>query len=191
MMVQKTNGELWGWGYNFLGELGLGDSTLRSTPVKIPVSANISKIFCGSGNTFLMDNVGQVWAAGNNVLGQLGFGDQAKHPSFTVVPFFNGKGINDIQNASSCTFFKDGAGNISGVGANYSGQLGLGTMSSTPYLTPVQITGISANTVAARTTTSFVLKTDGSLWGWGANSSGVLAINPGSSTSLSPVQIFK
>jgi alpha-tubulin suppressor-like RCC1 family protein len=188
VMAQKTNGELWGWGYNFLGELGLGDSTMRGTPVKIPVVANIKKMFCGANNSFLLDDARQVWAVGNNNAGQLGFGDQGKHQSFAVVPFFNGKGISEIQNPSACAMFKDGAGNIWGVGANFSGQFGLGTAVTLPYLTPIQING-SVQALSARLNTAFVLKTDGTLWGCGANPSGVLNIN--STSTYSPIQLLK
>jgi len=191
VMVQKTNGEVWGWGYNFLGELGLGDSTVRTAPVKIPVPANVSKIFCGSNNSFLLDNAGQVWAAGNNIFGQLGLGDQAKHPLFTVVPFFNGKGISDIQTASANTVFKGASGNVWVVGVNYMGQLGQGNTSGIPTLTPVLVNGVSANAISAHSSTVFAFKTDNSLWGWGTNPINVLAVGPDSTYSPSPVQIFK
>lgn len=191
MMVQKTNGEVWGWGYNFLGELGLGDSTLRTAPVKIPVPPNVNKIFCGSNNSFVLDNAGQVWAVGNNISGQLGLGDQAKHLSFTVLPFFTGKGITDIQPASSNTIFKDGTGNVWTVGANYLGQLGLGIISTIPYSTPVPVNGVIANSISGHSSTVFAFKTDKSLWGWGTNPINVLAVGTDSTYTSSPVQIFK
>lgn len=191
IIAQKTNGELWGWGYNFLGELGLGDSTARAVPAKIPVSATISKIFCGGNNSFLIDNGGQVWAVGGNVSGQLGLGDQAVHGSFTPVSFFNGKSITDVQNAAGFTLFGSGLGGIWGVGVNYSGQMGQGTISSLPYLTPVQVKGITANTIYAKGSVAFALGTDATLWGWGSNPSGVLTIAPDSVYSATPVQIIK
>jgi hypothetical protein len=191
IMALKTNGELWGWGYNFFGELGLGDSTARAVPTKIPVSANISKISCGGNNSFLIDNGGQVWAVGLNNGGQLGFGDQAVHRSFTVVPFFNGKSITDIQPAIGFSVFKDGAGGVWCVGSNYAGQMAQGNVSSLPYLTPVQVNGMTANTIFSQGQVVFAQKTDASLWGWGANPSGVLSLAPGVTYSTSPVQLLK
>jgi len=191
LMVQKTNGELWGWGFNFVGELGLGDSTARAIPAKIPVSASISKIFCGGGNSFLIDNGGQVWAVGSNVSGQLGFGDQAVHNSFTPVSFFNGRSITDIQNATGYTLFRSGSGGIWGVGVNYSGQMAQGNVSSLPYLSPVQVNGLTANSICAQGSVAFALGVDATLWGWGSNPSDVLTIAPGTAYSPSPVQIIK
>ncbi len=191
MMVQKTNGELWGWGFNFLGELGLGDSTSRAVPTKIPVAANINKIFCGASNSFLIDNGGQVWAVGSNISGQLGFGDKAVHRTFATVPFFTGRSITDIQNAAGFTVFKDAGGAVLAVGTNNSGQLAQGTLSSLPYLTPVQVNGMTAKTICAKGSVVFALKTDATLWGWGTNPSDVLTISPDSVMSASPVQILK
>lgn len=190
-MAQKTNGEVWGWGYNFLGELGLGDSTLRGTPVKIPVPANTTQIFCGASNSFVIDNAGQVWAVGGNVSAQLGLGDQAKHLAYTLVPFFNGKDITDIQPGTSYTIFKNGSGLLWGVGVNYSGQLGTSTTDTKPILTPVQAGGITVNTISATSSTSYVLKPDGTLWGWGSNTSGTLALAASITSTSTPVQILK
>jgi alpha-tubulin suppressor-like RCC1 family protein len=191
IMVQKTNGELWGWGFNFVGELGLGDSTSRAVPAKIPVSATISKVFCGGNNSFLIDNGGQVWAVGNNVSGQLGFGDQAVHRSFTQVPFFNGKSVTDIQNAPGFSMFRDASGGIWGVGVNYFGQMGQGSVSSLPHLTPMQVNGMTATSICAQGSVAFALGADSTLWGWGSNPSDVLTIAPDSTYSPSPVQIIK
>ncbi|MBM3207927.1 MAG: chromosome condensation regulator RCC1, partial [Chlamydiae bacterium] len=32
----KNDGSLWGWGYNYYGQLGLGDQVSRSNPIQIP-----------------------------------------------------------------------------------------------------------------------------------------------------------
>ena len=32
----KTDGTLWGWGYNYLGQIGDNSTTNKSSPVQIP-----------------------------------------------------------------------------------------------------------------------------------------------------------
>src|SRR3989344_1659915 len=34
-LAVKTNGTLWGWGYNSQGQLGLGDAVRRASPVQV------------------------------------------------------------------------------------------------------------------------------------------------------------
>jgi alpha-tubulin suppressor-like RCC1 family protein len=36
VLALDYNGRIWGWGYNETGQLGLKDTTNRSTPVMIP-----------------------------------------------------------------------------------------------------------------------------------------------------------
>lgn len=68
----KSDGTLWGWGGNNLGQLGLNDTTDRSSPVMI---ASGSWVYCAAGYDHALaikytDNT--LWAWGDNRNGQLG-----------------------------------------------------------------------------------------------------------------------
>jgi alpha-tubulin suppressor-like RCC1 family protein len=71
------NDEVWTFGYNAYGQLGLGDTINRSTPTQIASGAfgltKVKSIFAGYYQTMAIDFNNDVWAFGTNVFGQLGF----------------------------------------------------------------------------------------------------------------------
>jgi alpha-tubulin suppressor-like RCC1 family protein len=93
-----ANGDLWGWGVNRNGSLGLGDTTLRGTPVCVTQFNNASNSLFGktvtkvglkdtssstANSTLVLCSDGTVHAAGANASSQLGDG------TTTVRSFFN------------------------------------------------------------------------------------------------------
>jgi alpha-tubulin suppressor-like RCC1 family protein len=190
VVVQKNNGEIWGWGENINGQLGLGDNLRRTTPVLIPTpSFRVEKIFAGGSTMFLLDNNGNIWCSGANARGQLGLGDVNNRSSFTQLAFFNTKTIDAIIPHIGSTSFREANGNVWNVGDNVNGLMGLGSVSTLPILTPLQLNGFSATKLTGSGGTSYAIKSDGSLWAWGSNSSGALGTGGDSAYSSSPIQI--
>jgi len=190
IIVQKKNGELWGWGTNNSYNLGVGDNAARKTPVLIPTPATgVAKMFVGGGSTFIIDLSGNVWAAGANVNAQLGLNDQTNRGSFTQVNFFNGKSIDAINSRLGSTGFLDKNGTLYNVGNNVYGLMGLGTVSTLPYMVPTALPNFTIKSITGNGSSAFALRTDGTLWAWGMNSSGTLGIAPEIASSSSPVQI--
>ena len=53
-LILKNDGTLWGCGLNNAGQLGLGDTTNRTTFTQITINANdIKQVFCGYTHTFI------------------------------------------------------------------------------------------------------------------------------------------
>jgi alpha-tubulin suppressor-like RCC1 family protein len=67
-------GNVWSFGRNDGGELGLGDIHARYTPTKIKILKNIIQISCKTLHTLCLDDQGKVWVFGNSKCGQLGLG---------------------------------------------------------------------------------------------------------------------
>ena len=65
----KNDGSLWAMGYNGYGQLGDGNNTNRSTPVK--VDENVSEVTAGYYHSLFIKNDGSLWAMGANWYGQL------------------------------------------------------------------------------------------------------------------------
>jgi alpha-tubulin suppressor-like RCC1 family protein len=75
-IVLKTNGTLWAWGLNDNGQLGINDTTQRTTPTQEFTSASDwSIINAGYKYSLGIKTNGTLWAWGDNSAGQLGLGD--------------------------------------------------------------------------------------------------------------------
>lgn len=73
-------------GKNTYGQLGLGDTTARSTFVPVPALAGVSVVVTrGAQNTFALFPGTGVEAVGQNGMGELGLGDTAPRLQFTLV----------------------------------------------------------------------------------------------------------
>ncbi len=67
-------GNLWAWGSNQQGELGIDKSSPRELPKIIPNLRQFRSISAGAGISAACDIQGELWAWGSNSHGQLGLG---------------------------------------------------------------------------------------------------------------------
>jgi alpha-tubulin suppressor-like RCC1 family protein len=77
----KTDGTLWSWGRNTKGELGLGDTTNRSSPVQIGALTTWLSIAAGGYASMTIKTDGTLWSWGGNSYGQLGQGNTTNRSS--------------------------------------------------------------------------------------------------------------
>lgn len=76
-MALDAGGNLFVWGYNYYGALGLGDTTNRTAPTAHPIKDVASVYFGGTWShhhSLLLTKTGEVYAAGYNAYGQCGMG---------------------------------------------------------------------------------------------------------------------
>ena len=123
-------------------------------------------------------------ATGDNFDAELGLGSATPILERTVTGTTNAAIFACAGNYS--TIFIDGQGVLWGVGANASGQMGLGSNSSYS----AQATPIDSNVVAASAgmDNTFYIKTDGSLWATGDNGYFEFGLNTLTHTNL-PVRL--
>ena len=74
-MILTYENEVYVWGSNSRGQLGLGDTADRNTPQKLPLS-NIKEIFCGGTFSMALTNSYEIYGWGSNTSGELGLGDK-------------------------------------------------------------------------------------------------------------------
>ena len=185
----KSDGTVWTWGSNASGQLGDGTTTSRklAAQVKTATSTFLTGIVAvGAGDNFCaaVKSDGTVWTWGVNTNGQLGIGSTTTQKFAVQVKLSGGTGITgilDIACGSNHVVALKNDGTVWTWGNNANGQLGTGN--TTQATNPVQVKINSstffagANAVTAGTSHSVILKTDGTVYACGLNSSGQLSIN--------------
>lgn len=203
----KTNGTLWAWGRNARGQLGLGDTTDRTSPVQVGASGGwigVSVAFdswyaTNDATTLAIQGTGasgSLWAWGNNDLGQLGIGTTANQSSPVRVGLLNT--WRRVYSCGTCSFAIRNDGTLWAWGSNTSGRLGTRNVTNTS--SPVQVGTLTDwRKVVCVYRHTIGLRTNGTLWAWGSNNgkvsiapvfaNGILGINPSLASASSPVQI--
>lgn len=200
----KSNGDVWAWGSNTNGEIGDGTAGTAPRPSPTRVRANASTfltsvkaVSAGTSHTIALKSDGTVWAWGLNSLGQLGDGTTVQKLYPVAVKLPNGtplSGVIQIASGANHNLVLKSDGTVWAWGANSSGQIGDGTTTSPrSFATQVKassstfLTGIVQ--VAAGSAHSAAIKGDPRTgWTWGLNSSGQLG-NGSTKSSSFPVQV--
>jgi hypothetical protein len=189
----KTDGTLWSWGANALGQLGMGDTQFENwVPYQIfyPPEATTDwiAVIGGYGYTIALKSNpaggGTIWAWGGNYRGQLGLGYTLDENTGLATPTQIGTqsdwSISAVGWYHSITLKTNGT--IWGWGQNDEGQLGLDDFID--RWTPTQIGTDSSWAIAATNYhNTIALKTNGSaqppvgtIWSWGNNDYGQLGL---------------
>ena len=136
-----------------------------------------------------------VWAWGGNDSGQLGI-PVAGLESVPTRLLALGSGAFQVAAGGGHSLALRGDGTVVSWGDNLYGELGIGTMTASPVITPVQVidpadsSGLLTNieAIAAGLAHSLALKGDGTVWAWGLNENGALGDGT-RDNRLSPVQV--
>jgi alpha-tubulin suppressor-like RCC1 family protein len=163
----KTDGTLWAWGSNADGGLGDGTTTNRSSPVQI--SGNIWKqVSSGRSITTAIKTDGTLWGWGHNYYGQIGDGTTTYRSSPVQIT----GGGTTWKLVSTC-WYHTAAIKTDGTlwSWGYGGQGAMGDNTTNDKSSPVQTVSAGTNwkQVAAGSGFTTAIKTDGTLWTWGAN----------------------
>lgn len=181
----KTNGTLWAWGDNGQGRLGLNDADSRSSPVQVGALSDWVQIAAGQFASLAVRSNGTMWSWGRNYEGILGQNNAIDLSSPVQIGALT-TWSKVAMSRSAVAIKTDGTLWMWGRDAN--GQLGL----STQFInrsSPVQV-GALTNwaTPTSSSTSTFCIKTDGTLWAWGYNGQGRLGLSDTAARS-SPVQV--
>lgn len=190
VLAVKTDGTLWAWGYNNNGQLGLGDTVNRSSPVQVGALSNWANVSAGQNDwSIAVKTDGTLWTWGSNVVGQLGLGNRTYYSSPKQVGALTAWLLpsagyrHALVTKTNGTLWAWGEGNYGQLGNNSINQINT---------SPLQVGALTNWSIAsAAVNFSLAVKTDGTLWSWGQNSVGQLGQNTvGAGTyKSSPTQV--
>ena len=89
-LALASNGTVWAWGDNILGQLGNGtygdgsDTPVQVSLPSLPSGVTITNIAAGGDQSLALASNGRVWAWGDNSLGQLGNGTDGGYSNIPV-----------------------------------------------------------------------------------------------------------
>lgn len=178
-----TAGALLCWGNNFLGQLGDGTSSNRSTPVGVSgLGSGVQGIAAGSAHSCAVTTAGAAFCWGGNFSNQLGDGTSTNRITPVSVSGLS-SGVQSLAVGDNHSCALTTAGAVQCWGYNDNGQLGdtTRTQRSTPVAATDLSSGVQAITVGAYHTCAQT--TAGTVACFGSNFFGQLG--NGSSTSRS------
>ncbi|WED43684.1 RCC1 domain-containing protein [Legionella cardiaca] len=131
VLALTNNGQVYSWGLNDAGQLGLGHTDYQSTPQLITHLENITHIFAGSDVSFCISEKRQVYAFGANICGNLGLGNIPYIFKPQLIPALTDKKIISVAcKGNFYTLFLAKSGEVFSTGVNNEGALGLGNVTS-------------------------------------------------------------
>jgi alpha-tubulin suppressor-like RCC1 family protein len=170
--------QLWTWGDNASGRLGDGTITNRSSPgTTAGGGTNWKQVSCGYGHSAAIKTDGTLWTWGDNYNGQLGdFIFNRSSPGTTAGGGTNWKQVA-CGNRHTAAIKTDGT--LWTCGYNLNGELGDDTQTDRVSLGTTAGGGTNWKQVSCGEIHTAAVKTDGTLWTWGANYHGNLGDGTG------------
>lgn len=141
-----------------------------------PIAAGAQAISLGAFHSCAIVN-GGVLCWGDNQHGQLGDGSITQRDQPTPVPGLEA-GVLALSAGSSHTCALLTGGTVKCWGDNTDGQIGIGTASSTPVMSPIDVTELPAAQAVLAGGLHTCAIADGAIWCWGSNLTGELARDP-------------
>jgi YVTN family beta-propeller protein len=169
------------WGANGSGQLGDGSGNDQHTPVRVSGLTGVVSVAGGWSHSLAVKGDGTVLACGLNTKGELGdnkaeiwIGTPVQVPGLTGVELVAAGGQHSLALKSD--------GTVWAWGENDHGQVGNGSATGNDEPTPVLVSGLTGVVaVAAGQFHSLAVKSDRTVWAWGADGTGA--------DHLAPVQV--
>jgi hypothetical protein len=135
-------GQLWCWGWNSAGQLGVGDTTNRSVPTHVSGLSNVVDVGVGYAHTCALDSSGAVYCWGSNNVGAVGNVDPDAGPNVPARLLTPADAV-EISIGSEDGCLRTASGEVRCWGYNSYGEVGNGGSVPLETLTPAVMTGIT------------------------------------------------
>lgn len=181
--VLGSDGNVYGFGFNNVGQLGVGNTNeviSAAGQAMLPGGITATSLEVGDTSSYVIGSDGNVYGMGNNASGQLGDGTRGDAYGNAPLPvkmdLKAGVKAISLNSEDAQVVVVGDDGKAYGAGRNLNGQLGDGTTHS-PQSTPVEFqlpSGIYAKNAVSDGFATFVLGSDGNLYGAGRNTVGYI-----------------
>lgn len=162
-------GNLWTWGNNNRGKLGIGSASIVNRPTKVVGEGmgKVKSVHMASMFTVAVTESGEVWTWGRNIWGLLGDGttDKDNHTLPQKITSLGNTKIKKVVNQNNCTLALDEENNLWIWGQN-------APVTST-FLNPAKALS-DIKEIKSSQLHSGALSMNGNLYMWGDNSNGTL-----------------
>ncbi len=175
-------GEVYVWGDNSFGQLGIGSASNKEIPVKVEGLEDIVMVSAGAYHTLALTRSGEVYAWGRNTYGQVGNGTTmvcgspvkiADIPAMTAV---SAGAFHSMALAADGTVYAWGDNTYGQVG-NVDSEVitdSSGNVLGSRVLKPLPVAGPGIAAISAGGSHSLYLDASGKVFAWGDNSFGQL-----------------
>jgi len=189
LIDQYVGDTLWSWGFNGNGFLGDNTTISRSTPVTtLAGGTNWKQVACATQHTAAIKTDGTLWTWGSNS----SLGNNTSDLNNRVTPITTFAGGTDWKQVA-CGHTHTAAIKTDGTLWAWGSECALGNNITTKTNKSTPVTTIAGGTnwkqVACGNGFTSAIKTDGTLWTWGANNAGQLGDNT-TTQRYTPVTTF-
>ena len=181
-LILDKNGHVWASGRNVFGQLGTNSTVNSNVPLRVPGLENIKVISRGYDHSMAIDKAGYLYLWGRNNYGQLGA--KTIDDAYSPQRLQNHRDFVAVEGGHWHTVALKSDGSVWAWGHNLFAELGNGTREHSEW--PVRVLQTSGGIVSELSDVKSIasvgyhtlaLKKDGTVWGWGANSSNQLSEN--------------
>ncbi len=186
-LAVTSSGELFAFGSNYYGQLGLetnsGTGVPNPTPARITLpgaSGPVTQVAAGADHSLALTSTGQLYAFGENEYGQLGSatnnGTESPNQTPTILTLPTREPVTQVTGGYSHSLALGSSGELYAFGSNYYGQLGntirVGFFNANPF--PALVTLGRVVQIAAGSSYSLAVTSSGQLYAFGWNRYGQL-----------------
>lgn len=191
-LAVDTSGNLWAWGSNEFGQLGLdpAETTYLSTPTQITwigdaEGIHYSKVYATGDTSFALDSTGKLWGFGKNDFYLISSSDEVTQ-SFTKLNVFAKGTVKTVSVADDHIYIISSDNKVYSWGDN-SDKLLLNTeatIQNTPVDANISLSRkdtinnkdipLAPTNILTSKTHCVIIDDEGSLWVWGKNDKGQL-----------------
>ena len=188
---KTLNNEIYSWGVNISGQLGLENNDNQNTPILCSSLSNedVIDIKCGYEHTLVLTSNGDVLSCGNNRSGQLGRDTDREHSaSFKKLDIFE---ITRIACGGCHSMLLDANNDIYMFGSNLHGELGIGYTDGDDYRPMIHPSLSNIIDVSHGGSSTFVKTSNNEIYAFGNNTRSQLGFYKKSGIQFMPKHVFQ